>query len=150
MENTILDQEEFDSGEPEQLTLASSSKRFGNYLLDVIGFYIVIIMLSILAGIFMPGAAESILEDVFSRYLVIYALYVLYYTLFEGALNGKTPAKFLTRTRALTEDGDPLSWQNAFTRSLCRLIPFEAFSFLGGSRGWHDSISHTVVVDEAW
>jgi hypothetical protein len=32
-------------------------------------------------------------------------------------------------------------------RSLCRLIPFEPFSFLGSdARGWHDSITKTRVV----
>ncbi len=33
-------------------------------------------------------------------------------------------------------------------RSFSRLIPFEAFSFLGTPcRGWHDSISKNYVVD---
>ncbi|MCY1461177.1 hypothetical protein D9M71_788050 [compost metagenome] len=34
-------------------------------------------------------------------------------------------------------------------RTLCRLIPFDALSFLGKSeRIWHDSISKTFVVEK--
>ena len=33
-------------------------------------------------------------------------------------------------------------------RSLCRLIPFDALSFLGtNGKGWHDNLSNTYVVD---
>jgi hypothetical protein len=33
----------------------------------------------------------------------------------------------------------------ALIRTICRFIPFEAFSFFG-QKGWHDSISGTNVV----
>jgi len=34
-------------------------------------------------------------------------------------------------------------------RSLSRLVPFDAFSFLGNyARGWHDKWSNTWVIDE--
>lgn len=34
-------------------------------------------------------------------------------------------------------------------RNFSRLIPFDAFSFIGDSSyGWHDSISKTYVVDK--
>lgn len=67
----------------------------------------------------------------------------------EGAFNGKTIGKYLTKTRALREDGSPLGWDKAFVRSLCRLIPFEGFSYLGSNLlGWHDTISKTMVVED--
>ena len=46
------------------------------------------------------------------------------------------------------EDGTKPTTSDIVIRSLCRFIPFEAFSFLGDEgRGWHDSLSDTYVVD---
>jgi hypothetical protein len=47
------------------------------------------------------------------------------------------------------ENGNKPEYQTIMIRSLCRLIPFDALSFLGAtSRGWHDSISRTYVVQK--
>ena len=44
-------------------------------------------------------------------------------------------------------NGEKPGTQEILIRSLCRLIPFDAFSFLGApDKGWHDSISKTYVV----
>ena len=146
MENTILDHEELYPGTPESYELAGTGKRFANYLLDVLGFYIFMVLLGALGGIFMPGLLDSFVESGLRQYVIIYSVYVVYYTLMEGALEGKTLGKFVTRSRAVRDDDDPLTWQDALVRSLCRLIPFEAFSFLAGPRGWHNTISRTKVV----
>ena len=48
------------------------------------------------------------------------------------------------------EDGSLPSSTGYLKRSFSRMIPFEAFSFLGSeARGWHDTISKTYVVDIA-
>lgn len=146
MENTILDQEELQSGAPEFYELASPGKRFANYLLDVVGFYIFTLLLGVFGGLFMPELLDAFAEDGITQYAIIYSSYVVYYTLMEGALEGKSLGKFVTRSRAIRDDDTALTWKDALIRSLCRLIPFEAFSFLGSSRGWHDSISKTKVV----
>lgn len=45
-------------------------------------------------------------------------------------------------------DNKRASFLRILARCFCRLIPFNAFSFLGGSgSGWHDSIPKTKVVD---
>jgi hypothetical protein len=46
----------------------------------------------------------------------------------------------------INETGEPVSVLRALGRTFCRLIPFEHFSFFG-SRGWHDSLSRTDVVE---
>ena len=69
-----------------------------------------------------------------------------YYNLFE-AWFGKSPAKFITRTRVLTLRGEKPGWLDIMGRSLCRIIPFDAFSFLFGA-DWHDRFSRTIVVSE--
>ena len=64
---------------------------------------------------------------------------------------GKTPAKFLTKTKVVTKFGTKPSFWTIVGRTLCRLIPFEAFSFLGSRPvGWHDSISGTLVVNDTF
>jgi uncharacterized RDD family membrane protein YckC len=61
---------------------------------------------------------------------------------------GRGLSKLLTGTQAVMLDGSPLTVRSAFTRSLCRLIPFEPFSFLGSEpRGWHDTITQTRVIN---
>jgi hypothetical protein len=72
----------------------------------------------------------------------------LYY-LPQEAFSGRTLGKMITGTRAVNEDGTKLTFGRALGRTLCRYIPFEAFSFLGGNgrpRGWHDRISRTKVI----
>lgn len=70
-------------------------------------------------------------------------LYVLYYFLSELFFL-QTFGKVFTGS-VVVSSGGPLSARRILTRSLCRIIPFEAFSFLGNGK-WHDNLSHTVVV----
>lgn len=44
-------------------------------------------------------------------------------------------------------DGTKPTTKTVLIRSVCRLIPFEAFSFFENKNpiGWHDRFSHTVV-----
>ena len=47
------------------------------------------------------------------------------------------------------KDGSKPSGKVIFRRTISRLIPFEFFTFLGAnSRGWHDTISGTYVVNK--
>ena len=47
-------------------------------------------------------------------------------------------------------NGEKPTNQAIVKRSLSRMIPFDALSFLGtNGKGWHDSISNTYVVDIA-
>jgi len=73
-------------------------------------------------------------------------LYMSYYNLFEIWL-GKTPAKFITRTRVVTLRGEKPGGLDIMGRSLCRLIPFDTLSFLFGA-DWHDRFSKTIVVSD--
>ncbi|WP_462319563.1 hypothetical protein [Marinilabilia sp.] len=47
----------------------------------------------------------------------------------------------------VTETGESPGFRTILIRSLCRFIPFDALSFLGGEEsGWHDRISGTRVI----
>lgn len=49
----------------------------------------------------------------------------------EILLKGKTIGKYITKTIVVMEDGSKPKASDIVLRSLCRLIPFDAFSFLG-------------------
>lgn len=76
-------------------------------------------------------------------YLMNFVAYFLYYFLSE-AIFRQTFGKMLTRSCVVAVDG-PMNTGRALTRTLGRLIPFEAFSFLTGAN-WHDKVSRTTVV----
>jgi len=126
---------------------ASKTKRFLNFLIDSIFFYIIAFLL----GVFMAiGGVDYIIEtEPLLFNLILYGLFVGVYFLLETSLNGKTIGKYITGTRVVMEDGQSLKTQNILGRSFARLVPFEAFSFLGSApTGWHDRWSGTRVIDE--
>ena len=85
----------------------------------------------------------SDLEDFIFNYSVL----ILYYFLMEK-YTSRTLGKYVTKTLVVTHDGNPITAKHAITRTLCRLIPFDSFSFLGADgKGWHDSIAKTYVVN---
>lgn len=125
--------------------LASGGKRFANYIIDTIFFYILLVVLGMFAGVFAPEAMAS--TGIFFSF-GIYLSYVLYYWAFE-ALTGRTIGKYITRTKIVKEDGSKPDGINVLGRSFSRLIPFDAFSFLGSpGKGWHDSIPKIYVIDD--
>ena len=132
--------------------IASKGKRFANYILDSIFFLIISYIVGVILGImFLLLSPESfyIFEEgnILFNYLFGFILSMMYYTTLE-ALTGRTIAKYITRTKVVKENGEKPDFRTIVIRSLCRFIPFEAFSFLGSeSYGWHDSISHTIVID---
>lgn len=65
----------------------------------------------------------------------------------------KSPAKFLTKTKVVTDTGGKPSASQVAIRSLVRLIPFYAIFFIfttGKDRrgAWHDRFAHTLVIDD--
>lgn len=148
MNNSILD-EDYLRGEKLYAT-ASKSKRFINYLIDLAFFFILIIVLVFVfeylgVGFFADESMNPIVDRVISSIIM-----AIYYIILESSLNGKTIGKYVTKTRAVTIDGKPLTLRNVVARSFSRIVPFEAFSFLGDdpSKGWHDKWSDTKVIDE--
>jgi len=66
-------------------------------------------------------------------------IFTIFYSLSEILLKGRTIGKYITKTMVVMEDGSKAKPADIVIRSLCRLIPFNGFSFLGDdARGWHD------------
>lgn len=69
-----------------------------------------------------------------------------YYFVFE-ATTSRTLGKLVTGTKVVNENGGKATLGQITGRTFARLIPFEAFSFLGTpTRGWHDSLPRTFVI----
>lgn len=134
--------------------LATKWQRFANLLIDFVIQLIIALLLGVIASVLYFGFGidgpviwiETM--DAFEERLLGAVILLCYYGLFE-TLTSSTPGKYITKTKVVLEDG---SKPDAFTillRSLCRIIPFEPFSFFGTlGRGWHDSLSRTYVVDK--
>lgn len=136
-----------DFATPAQIIPATHGPRFLNMIIDqiVVGVMNVgvnIMLIIAFGGTNAAGEPDAGIPGVIANL----ALMIAYYTLSEGIF-GKTLGKLATGTRVVGMDGLKIPMGKAFTRSLCRLIPFEAFSFLGSNaRGWHDSITKTWVI----
>ena len=128
--------------EKSAMEYASKGARFAHYIIDTIACYLLLFLLIMAAGMF-----SNILMQNGVVTLLVFLLFPSYYVIFEHVF-GKTPGKFITRTHVATESGQRPTLQNIIGRSLCRLIPFDNFSFLFSSTGWHDSISKTCVVKD--
>lgn len=139
---------------------ASKGNRFANYLIDIIA------ILAVAMGLFLgfiflyyqfatdTTAVDNFLDESenmnpFLDRIITGAVIATLYFIMETLFRGKSLGKLITKTRVVMEDGSNPSYIDYLKRSFCRLIPFEALSFLGSEgRGWHDSISKTYVVDE--
>ena len=140
-----------------QYEYASTGQRFLNYLIDALliqyglgmltGYYLAKFLLA-----FAPDMAYALFADektlsfFFLNYLLSIINYLIYYSICEKAFRGYTLGKLITGTRAIRQDGQELSFRNAFLRSLSRIVPFEAFSIWGENGLWHDRWTKTMVI----
>jgi uncharacterized RDD family membrane protein YckC len=122
--------------------LAGREKRLANFFIDILlACYVFPFAVGFALGVLGLGSMLDIIPDLLLGLTIILS----YYVIFEQCL-GKTPAKFITRTKVFTVDGKKPTFTNIVVRNICRFIPFEAFSFLG-ENGWHDQFSKTIVVE---
>jgi uncharacterized RDD family membrane protein YckC len=120
---------------------------FMNYALSYATGYLAAQLLNVVAPEFLVSVAydENSTEYWLFIFIVSYFNYLFYYTICEKAFNGYTLGKLITGTKAIRVDGRPLTFRDAMLRSLSRIVPFEAFSALGG-RPWHDTWTKTTVI----
>jgi len=119
--------------------------RFLNYILDIVFYYILNFVFGICVAVF--GFYDSYMNlGKAGQYLIAIIILFLYYFLLE-TIFGCTIGKLITGTKVITTSGDRPPLKDILLRTLCRFIPFEAFSFFGESgTGWHDRFSKTIVV----
>lgn len=130
---------------PLEVIPASKWLRFSNLLIDYVAFMFLAILVGFIVAILFGEEGIRYMESVPD--IIIGTPIVLgYYIIFE-ALSGRTLGKLVTGTKVVNEAGLNASFGQILGRAFSRIIPFEAFSFLGREgRGWHDSIPKTYVV----
>ena len=137
-----------DMNNPDEIP-ADKGTRFLHYIIDVVVFYAVMFLFLIVLGSCAADFVLSTETDVGASLLlnvIFISLFVFYFGLLEGATKGRTVGKLITKTKVIREDGSPITYGDAFKRSLIRLIPFEPFSAFFGDGMWHDKWSKTMVV----
>lgn len=126
------------------MVIASTGQRFGNMILDTVFYFAFASVFGFTMGFIGLGNILMEMNDTLLGLII-----VLIYFIPQEAFSGRTLGKLITGTKTVNEDDTKLSFGKAIGRTLCRLIPFEAFSFLGGQgrpRGWHDRIPKTKVI----
>ena len=130
---------------------ASLGTRFANNIIDTIVLIIINFIISFISimiynftllHFFYFYNNGGFLWDIFTGSIVAF----FYFFLWEKLSEGKTPGKYVTGTVVISTDGQKPTTKQYLSRSLYRIIPFEAFTFFG-SDGWHDSMSDTRVID---
>ena len=125
---------------------ATAWQRFANMIIDTVAFYFLVFIIFILLGFLfqiLSGGTSGLTEGL--SYLIIFGIYFFYYVFFENQF-GKTIGKMVTKTRVVNLEGVKPSRSTILLRTVCRFIPFEAFTFLGSGHGMHDRLSKTMVV----
>ena len=134
--------------------IASNRQRFVNVVIDYIARIAITFLIGIVAGTIgvLTGNEEILIffQNITRIQELTIGLVVLliYYNVFE-IFSGTTIGKLFTKTVVVDVYGEKPNANAILIRSLCRLIPFEFFSFLGTPCvGWHDSLSKTYVVNK--
>ena len=131
---------------------ASAGQRFLNYVIDIIVFYVLILIVAFIVGAafassISDGEVGGALGFAFVTYLLVFVIFFAYYTFLEGS-KGKTLGKMITKTKVIREDGEPMTFGKAFLRTLCRLVPFEFISAFLGQMMWHDQWTNTITIKD--
>jgi uncharacterized RDD family membrane protein YckC len=132
-----------------QDVLASKGKRFANFVIDILVRYVIFFIFGFFAALIDPEGFNAWILSVSPLEDILYGLLVLmvYYIIIES-LTQRSIGKYITGTKIIMEDGSKPGAGVIIKRTLCRLIPFEAFTFLGDTAaGLHDKLSNTRVVD---
>lgn len=129
---------------------ADKGKRFLNLIIDRIFMIIMTVIIASIYGVFLgltnPSAVDNFEVSKVMEYVLGAIISIVYYTLME-ATTGRTIGKLITKTKVVDTEGNKPDFGTIFIRSLSRIVPFDALSFLFGDNGWHDSWSNTRVVE---
>lgn len=131
-----------DAAQP--MDLAGKWRRLATVLADYVGFFLFAVVFGLTLGIVLGDDAEPLLAKVPDSVFGL-SIYVAYYLFFEG-IWARTPGKLLLGTQVVNLSGGKPSFGQVLGRTFSRFIPFEMFSFLFDTPGWHDSIPKTRVV----
>ncbi|AXG74086.1 RDD family protein [Flavobacterium arcticum] len=132
---------------------ASWGKRLGNLLIDMIIRVVLVNLLDLIGlGLFYIFDYDSMIMwttnlDPLQGFFLSILIVASYYIIIEVSTQ-RTIGKYITGTKVVCYDGTKPDARTIALRTVCRFIPFDAFSYFAANpRGWHDSLSKTYVVD---
>ena len=125
--------------------VVSSGIRFVNFLIDFIIWLVLAIIISFVTGLFIQPTGRGMISLI--GYILIFGTFIAYYAIMEIKFQ-KTVGKFVTKTKVVKMNGEKPTDGDIITRTFCRLIPFDRFSFLFVRNGIHDFLSKTKVVKD--
>ena len=127
------------------LAKASQVLRLIHFIIDFLIILIIDFIITLIIWIIYKTDSEMI-SNIFI--LGIYFIsFFGYYILLEKKFQ-RTLAKFITKTKVVTENGLKPSFADIIGRTFCRLIPIDCISYLFTSNGFHDRLSGTMVIKE--
>ncbi len=125
-----------------QKNKADKGLRFANFLIDTILFYCSFLIFAFVIGFIaiVLGFDTSFLVELENIHplldrLITAFIMVFYFFGFETLTKGRSIGKFITGTKVVTLEGEIPTANVFLKRSFCRIIPFEAFSFLAKTVG---------------
>lgn len=136
------------------LIRADAGKRFANYLIDVVVFYLLAMGVGVIIALVSPSTIMDMNDDAspfgnITDRIISLVLYGTYMGIVEAIFKGKSLGKLITGTRAVNMDGSPISAGTAFSRGFSRAVPFCVFSAFGTPcNPWQDKWTNTLVIDE--
>ena len=118
----------------------SSLIRFVHFIIDtVVWVTILVILFMILDRLFNISEISTV--------LLLFATFFGYYYIMEVSCQ-KTVAKYITKTRVVTKNGDKPTKNDILARTFGRFLPLDHISFLFTRNGFHDWVSGTRVVKD--
>jgi uncharacterized RDD family membrane protein YckC len=133
--------------------LAGIGSRSVAQLLDVLVLAVALVAVTVGVAVARLGGSTTVLVLV----VVLFIIPNGYFLFFEGLWSGQTPGKRLMRLRAVSEAGQPITFEQALTRNLVRNLDFLPFGYAigmvalfanGRGKRLGDLAAGTVVVRE--
>ena len=126
--------------------LAKTKLRVFNGLIDLVTFFIIWVVLGSLLAYILARNLYIMPWDVQIIQIISGPpLFLMYFVLMEY-FTQRTLGKMITKTKVVSHSGGRAGLIQIFIRTLCRVIPFEYFTYLGSLEGLHDRFSGTIVV----
>ncbi len=127
--------------EKNESNVVSSGVRLINFSIDFILWYIIAYIISLIMFV-----SDNTLIGILG-YLTLLGTYIGYYAFMEIKYQ-KTIGKYITKTKVVKINGEKPENRDILIRTFCRLIPFDRFSFIFSKKGFHDSLSDTIVIND--
>ncbi|WP_163398495.1 RDD family protein [Flavobacterium fluviatile] len=122
-----------------------SKIRFLNFLIDFTIIFVIYFM--IIPNIETLLSLTNQTERAIYRITTLIIFIATYYIVFEHKYQ-KTVGKIITKTKVVNLEGEKAELGDIISRTFCRLIPFDRFSFFFTRNGFHDAISKTKVIKD--